>query len=308
MKNICSIEFINGSKKEFLPGLTPAFPYICSHIEFDKYIDHFVPWHWHKEVELFYIESGVLEYYTPKGKTVFPAGSAGIVNSNILHSTRPSEKSKDTIQSEHIFDADFIGGQMGGRIEQKYVAPITSAAQIEIIAIYPESPQWVQLIDKICGSFRLSEDEYGYEVKLRSVLSEIWCGFLELVTPIAEPGAALYEKTNDRVKLMLIYIREHYAEKISAAELAAAAFISERECFRAFRDCLHTTPVQYLQSYRLRTACHLLARTSETITAIAYACGLGSGSYFGRVFLEQIGCTPMEYRRRWQDNDMNGQE
>ena len=42
-------------------------------------------------MELFYVESGVVEYYIPKGKAVFPAGSGGLVNSNVLHMT----KSKD---------------------------------------------------------------------------------------------------------------------------------------------------------------------------------------------------------------------
>lgn len=307
MKNICEIEFIDGSKEELLPGLAPDFPYIASHVEFDSCIDHFVPWHWHKEVELFYIDNGALEYHTQRGKMVFPAGSAGLVNSNVLHSTKPRASAKNTIQSEHIFDTDFIGGQQGGRIEQKYITPLVTATQIEIIALYPESPRQVELIDKICGAFKLCDGEHGYELRLRAVLSEIWCGLFELAAPIPSASAPR-DKANDRIKLMLIYIHEHYAEKISSAELAAAAFISERECFRAFSDCLHTTPVQYLQGYRLRAACHLLARTADTMTSIAYACGLGSGSYFGRVFQAQMGCTPMEYRRRWQNNDMSGQE
>ena len=56
--------------------------------ELDKYVGKSVPWHWHKAVELFYMESGALEYHTPKGKLVFPAGSGGFVNSNVLHRTR----------------------------------------------------------------------------------------------------------------------------------------------------------------------------------------------------------------------------
>ncbi len=49
-------------------------------------------------------------------------------------------------------------------------------------------------------------------------------------------------KSNDKIKLMMIYIHEHYKEKISIPELAAAAYLSERECYRVFHDCLHMTP------------------------------------------------------------------
>ena len=61
MKDITNIEFRSGSKEERLPGFAPDFPYIASRAELDKYIGRFVPWHWHKTVELFYVESGVLE-------------------------------------------------------------------------------------------------------------------------------------------------------------------------------------------------------------------------------------------------------
>lgn len=88
LKIINNIEFHNESKEELLPDFVPDFPYIASYCEMNKYIRLFVPWHWHTAVELFYMESGAIEYYTPKGKMVFPKGSGGMVNSNVLHMTK----------------------------------------------------------------------------------------------------------------------------------------------------------------------------------------------------------------------------
>ena len=62
MKNIHSIEFYTGSKEELLPDYEKDFPYIASRAELDKYIGRYVPWHWHRTVELFYMESGSIEY------------------------------------------------------------------------------------------------------------------------------------------------------------------------------------------------------------------------------------------------------
>lgn len=103
---------------------------------------------------------------------------------------------------------------------------------------------------------------------------------------------------------MMIYIHEHYAEKFSIVEIAAAAFCSERECFRVFRDCLHMTPIEYIKIYRLQIACNMLSKGRESITFISHACGLGSSSNFEKLFREHVGCTPIEYRKRWQDNDI----
>ena len=306
MKNISHIEFYTETKEERLPGFTPDFPYIASCAQLDKYRDGFVPWHWHKPVELFYMESGAVEYCTPQGSTIFRAGAGGMVNSNILHMTRPRGKDEENIQLNHIFDPSFIAGEAGSRIEKKYVVPITAASQLEIIALYPDDPQQARVLGLIRESFRLREQDDGYELQLRAALSEIWLALLALSRPLLKEKQR-YSKTNERIKPMMIYIHEHYAEKISIAQLAAATFSSERECFRLFHNCLHMTPVEYIKSYRLQMACQMLARGREPVTSIAQACGLGSSSYFGKVFREQTGCTPSEYRQKWQDHDSEGQ-
>ena len=100
---------------------------------------------------------------------------------------------------------------------------------------------------------------------------------------------------------MLAYLYQHYPEKIQVADLAQAAFTSQRECYRLFSQCLHCSPVEYLIRYRLQMACLKLTNSQESLTAISQACGFGSSSYFGKLFLRQYGCTPSAYRRRWQD-------
>ena len=267
MKDITNIEFRSGSKEERLPGFAPDFPYIASRAELDKYIGRFVPWHWHKTVELFYVESGVLEYNTPKGKTVFPAGSGGMVNSNVLHMTRAGSEGERNVQLIHIFDPSFIAGEPGSRIEKKFVLPVVAASQLEIMAFYPGDPAQEEVLALLRRSFSLSEQEWAYEIKLREVLSDIWVRLLSVSAPLLQEEREA-GSSDDKIKMMMIYIHEHYPEKITVAELAAAAFSSERECYRVFRDCLHMSPVEYLQNFRLQMACKMLAKGRDTITAV----------------------------------------
>lgn len=303
MKNIHNIEFYTGSKEELLPDFTGEFPYIASRSELDKYMGHFVPWHWHRAVELFYMESGSLEYYTPGGKILFSAGSGGMVNSNVLHMTKAMSRTEKNIQVLHIFNTSLLAGEQGSRIEEKYITPIVTAPQIEIIPVFPGNEIQDKILALILEAFCFSNDMFGYEMKLREVLSEIWLMLFEISRPMLEKGGK-YSKGNDKIKIMMIYIHEHYSEKISIRELAASAYLSERECFRVFHDCLHMTPIEYIKNYRLQMACQMLARGRESVTAIGHACGLGSSSYFGKVFREYTHCTPLEYRRKWQDCDI----
>ncbi len=307
LKKVHHIEYRNESKEELLPDFSPDFPYISSNCELDQCLEGFIPWHWHREVELFYMESGSLEYYTPGGVLVFPAGSGGLINSNVLHMTKIREKQQPVAQLLQIFYPSLISGRQGSLIEQKYVSPIVTAPQLEAIPLYPHVPEHLPVLKALRGSFLISDLEYGYEIRLRSALSDIWCGLLPLAAPLLR-GKGTYAKAGDQIKTMMIYIHEHYGEKLTVAEIAASAYISERECFRAFRECLHTTPAEYLRSYRLQTACRLLAESQESLTFISHACGLGNSSNFGKIFREQLGQTPSEYRRKWQDRDMPGRE
>ena len=302
MKNIHSIEFYIGSKEELLPGFEKDFPYIASRAELDKYIGRYVPWHWHSAVELFYMESGSIEYDVPGGKILFPTGSGGMINSNVLHMTKAISESEKNIQLLHIFDVSLLAGEQGSRIEQKYIAPVITAPQIEIIPLFPGNAEEERILKLLASSFRLSSDEFGYEIKLRETLMEIWLMLFELSHSMREKKGE-HNKSNDKIKLMMIYIHEHYREKISIPALAAAAYLSERECYRVFHDYLHMTPVEYITAYRLQAACQMLAKGQDAVTVISHECGLGSSSYFGKIFREYIHCSPIEYRRKWQNSD-----
>lgn len=56
MKIVRGINFIEGSREEELPNFESNFPYIASRVELNQYEEDSIPWHWHKSVEVFYVE------------------------------------------------------------------------------------------------------------------------------------------------------------------------------------------------------------------------------------------------------------
>ena len=302
MKNIQSIQLVEGSNEEVLPGFSPDFPYIASCALLDRYLEPATPWHWHRTVELFYVESGTLEYTTPKGKWIFPAGSGGFVNFNVLHTSRVVPSGDSTVQLLHLFDPSFLSGEHGSRMEAKYILPLTTAPGVEVIPLYPDNPAQAPVLEEVKQAFDLSEQEWGYEFHFREALTRIWLKLFELARPAMEQGNASKD-SDDKIKMLMVYIHEHYGEPISVEQLAQTAHISKRACFRLFQDTLHMTPVEYIRSYRLQKACQMLAKSKESVTQIAYCCGLGSSSYFGKTFRAAFGCSPLEYRKCWHNRD-----
>ena len=302
MKHIRNIQLIDGSNEELLPGFSADFPYTAICAELSGWIDPAVPWHWHRSVELFYMESGTLEYTTPDGKWVFPAGSGGFVNSNILHTTRVVSGDNAAVQLLHQIDPDLISGGRVNRIEAKYIRPLITAPGAGLIALYPDQPEHAGLLQDIRSAFDISDADWGYELTLRHRLTDIWLRLFELARPSMQ-AAHKNRDADEKIKAMMLYIHEHYPEPIPVEQIAAAAHISRRGCFRLFRENLHMSPLEYMTGYRLQKAYQLLLESDESLTQIAYGCGLGSSSYFGKIFREHFGCTPAQCRKQWHDRD-----
>lgn len=294
MNDIFEMQLKENSSEELLTGFTADFPYVNSRALLNRY-DVF--WHWHKAVELFFVESGTLEYDTPQGRTVFLPGSGGFVNTGVLHTSRPQKESYHTIQLLHIFDAALLFGQTESLIYQKYFSPILTSPQTELISLHPDDPSHRDTLKKLKRSFEISQFDFGYEIRLREALSGIWLDLLKLLPANTKQG----NKSSEKIKQMMVYIHEHFHENIKIADIAAAGYVSERECFRTFQHFLHITPTEYVRNYRLQVACRLLADGSDTITQISHTCGFGSSSFFGKIFLANMGMTPTAYRQRWRD-------
>ena len=295
MQIIRNLSYVSDNKEENLPEFEAGFPYICTQARIHEYPSRYVPWHWHAAVELFYMEKGQLEYTLPGGKYQIQEGMAGLINSNVLHATKPIQEHCEIIQKLHIFDTSFIAGPAGSRITQKYITPLINSSLFECIMIEPKTEKEKKLLERIKDSFTLNEAQTGYELILRNYLSQIWLDIFELVD-LKEKNQPIEGRNRDGLKAMLVYIHEHFAEKITIEEVAQVGFVSVRECYRVFNTGIHCTPMDYLNEYRIRMACHLLMNSGRNITEIAQRCGFGNSSYFTRRFQQKMGCSPSTFR------------
>ncbi|MBO4298088.1 MAG: helix-turn-helix domain-containing protein [Clostridia bacterium] len=287
-------------RQEELPGYSEDYPCIMTRAELDRYPKGYVPWHWHQPVELFYMASGELEYHTPEGMICFPEGTGGLVNSGVIHMTRPHPEKGPAVQLLHIFDPFLLADSRDGRVARRYILPVLNS-NVEVVPFYPETEEKKALLALLQASFRIDEGERGCELILRAVLSEMWLKILDLLPDPAEP--AVDETVSTRLKRMLAYIQAHFAETIRISDVAAAGLTSERDCYRLFQNRLHCSPNAYITGYRLQKACRLLRESDEPITSVSLSCGFGSSSHFGRLFAERYQCTPRQYRSSWQDRD-----
>ncbi len=93
------------------------------------------------------------------------------------------------------------------------------------------------------------------------------------------------------------YIDEHYAEAITAEDLAAMSHCSKGHLFRAFKKSFRISPLAYQQDLRFEAAQKLLRFTSLRCYEIAQRVGYSNVYYFHRQFRKRMGVTPRHYRQ-----------
>lgn len=127
-------------------------------------------------------------------------------------------------------------------------------------------------------------------------------GLFSMDETVAHIEATLEQKrslgadTQHLIRQAMAYIHEHYFDPVSRQNIAQHINISEDYLTYCFRQELGTTPIKYLQRYRINQAKSLLKDNQKTITEIALDVGFSDSGYFSRIFHRETGMSPDQFR------------
>jgi AraC-like DNA-binding protein len=104
------------------------------------------------------------------------------------------------------------------------------------------------------------------------------------------------QKRSLRLKPLFDHVSQHYAEKLTVAQAAALAGMSQPQFMKTFKRVAGMTLVGYLNHVRLAAGVRLLRETSLSIAEVATAVGFTDQSYFDKRFKRAFGSTPRDVR------------
>lgn len=299
MENM-TIAGINDFREAAVHG-TPEYPMQAYINHFRWCPDHLIGWHWHPEIEVTAVLSGEVEIFINNTSFILKAGEGFFINANVMHKQAALPDSDEyPVLATICFLPDFIGDCGENLIFRKYIMPITGSKTLRCIKLSPENKWQQEMINAVCRVCELSEKHnFGYELRCRDIMSEMWCSLAENVNEAAPMPIDRRTITSEkRLKKMLSYIYENYQNEMTVEDIANAANISKSECFRCFRSMIEKKPVEFLNEYRLKKSLELLSSTDMPVTEVCLSCGFGHISYFGKLFREAYGMSPREYKSK----------
>lgn len=282
-------EFINTQGQELVMHGTAVFPLNC----YEVYPYELpVSWHWHDDWELIIARKGVVLLPTSSGELRLSVGQAVFLGAGCVHEVK-GERPGCMFHSA-VFHPRFLASR-DSLIWQKYIQPLQEVGVVRLASGTAWHEEGIALFEDCLSAF--DKTPPGYEIQAREALTKL--AFLlndRLDTRQRQPSAQEV-RNNQRIRTMLQFIQEHFGEDINVPKIAASAMVSESECLRCFRGTINTTPSRYLKDFRLHGAAQMLVSTKEKVGDIGTACGMPDAAYFTKLFREEMGCTPGEYRK-----------
>lgn len=128
-----------------------------------------------------------------------------------------------------------------------------------------------------------------------------WTDVEEKVDTFFEYLTSKNEAENDMsllVQKALENIREYYDQGITLEEIAEKLHVTEEYLSTQFRKETGRTFTETIRGYRIERIKELLTATNWKLTKIAELAGYTDPKYMSRVFKEETGMLPLEYRKK----------
>ena len=112
-------------------------------------------------------------------------------------------------------------------------------------------------------------------------------------------------KTGSVVEQIRQYIDIHYKEEIRRDDLGEIVYLNTDYISRIFKKEMGISISSYILRKRVEEAKKLLAQSNLPINTVSICVGYSNFSYFTKMFKENTGYSPLDYRRKFREKDVS---
>lgn len=252
--------------------------------------------HWHTDLEFNRVTRGRVFYCINGERVEIREGDMIFVNSTRMHYSFWEQK-----EDCELVCTIFHPGALGAAAE-KYGGLLFGENAPAYILFKSAIPAEKALINRLSALHEACAAERGGSEFF--IMREMYavCGLLyDFISGMEAPPAPHDKKKLEALHRMTGFIQQNYAGKLTLAEIAAAGLVCRSGCCEIFRTYLDTSPLQFLNEYRIQKGIELLTTEKLSVTEAAARCGFSGASYFAEMFRRSTGKSPKEYAALFSD-------
>ena len=254
------------------------------------------PEHYHDFVEFVYILSGNCVHVINGESYPVKRGNMIIINYNQSHSFFGTP---DTEYIEILMKPEYINEAL---VDQENAFALLNLSEFEnfreildmekcCVSFSTEQRRWVEQTI-IMMKNEMTAKEPGYELVIKSQLNYLITVLFRKMSLFSQD-----EKFTGISKQLLLYIRQHSAEKLTLPAVAEKCWYNPTYFSRLFKEHTGMTFTAYLNKIRIENAAALLRSTHMKVEDICFTVGFSDKSRFYKCFQEHTKMTPYQYRK-----------
>lgn len=254
-----------------------------------------MPYHWHTECEIIRILEGKFSLIINDKKILATKGDIVFIHDGMFHGGTPI----DCIYECIVFDIKILlkqnlscTKQIQDIINQKKIIGPLISTNIESLKPCCET---------LFESMRFMKT--GYEFLTQGSLYHLIGLIIRFnLYKIKNKTTKKTQEKTLHFKNVLSLIESEYQSPLTLEDLSKAAGMAPKYFCRFFSEMTNKTPIEYLNYYRIESACEQLITTDYSITEVALNCGFNDVSYFIKMFKKHRGITPKQYIKQYLNN------
>lgn len=250
------------------------------------------------EIGICLSDSGTIEY--GDSSCEFKKGDVTCISQNIPHTTYSTKGTASLwsyifLQPEELIKHCLADNPM---VTKK----IIELAQKYFCLIHQEdSPEIYQLVVQIIDE--LSQKKEDYQMSVTGLFVSLFIHLLRIGSAKLPADSTEYSKKAIVISPALDYIHQNYMKQFDIDSLACLCHLSPTHFRRIFHTIMNTSPLSYLNTYRVLKACTLLRSTEDSVLSISEQVGFCSISSFNRHFDSIMKISPNKWRQSCSEKD-----
>lgn len=266
--------------------------------------------HWHNEIEFFFVIQGEVLFQVDTDYFPVRAGEAVFISSGEIHAGHALDDSSTCMYGAIVLDPQLLSSNSYDVIQAQYITPLLEQTRSFPRHIKPQSRWEIRLLESIKVMLsHCDQCDFGYELAIKTQLLSMLQQILPEGRHINRSKRELADNSKTiRLKKAIRFIQENFHQQLKVSQIAEQIPMSDGQFCRFFKSMTRQTPIEYVNSYRIRRAAELLLDPNNKISSVALDVGFDHMSYFVKVFKQHMNATPSEYRKKMISNHLIGSE